>query len=383
MRLRSRVCCLSALSSLCFSSSAALSTLSLGFCASLGPPKLSKVPFKSAIRRPQLFIESHLPMGQLFFKDDPTKTTQSLQANRIGSSGDEAGTESAKASTKKAPRMTKVYETTIALIPPDEVWGPVQNLRLKLRDAGLYRWPPHINLLYPFIAEKYIPEVLSTLEEAGEGVEPFEVTLGEFGLFKTKGTATLWLRPDTPHDALDCLQQALQDAVPICNEQRARNSGYTGHMTVTHLTPDSFEDLQEGRDWHDRCDQLMNECQQSWNPISFTCREVHIMARRGMEGQFKLKHRIRLGGDVAAEERITHEEMRGYPLMISEMPDWVREAQDQKKRRKKSGGKFKYREKDLNAIRTSWGDKKLLLQEVLGAPQAVTFHLLCTIQTAT
>jgi len=53
------------------------------------------------------------------------------------------------------------------------------------------------------------------------------------------------------------------------------------------------------------------------------------------------------------------------------------------RRRKKSGGKFKYREKDLNAIRTSWGDKKLLLQEVLGAPQAVTFHLLCTIQTAT
>jgi len=36
-------------------------------------------------------------------------------------------------------------------------------LRYQLKDKGLYRWPPHINLLYPFVVETHIPEV--TLEK--------------------------------------------------------------------------------------------------------------------------------------------------------------------------------------------------------------------------
>jgi hypothetical protein len=28
-----------------------------------------------------------------------------------------------------------------------------------MKDKGLYRWPPHINLLYPFVVEAQIPEV--------------------------------------------------------------------------------------------------------------------------------------------------------------------------------------------------------------------------------
>jgi hypothetical protein len=35
----------------------------------------------------------------------------------------------------------------------DGVWNALTNMRVELRDPGLYRWPPHVNLLYPFVQE--------------------------------------------------------------------------------------------------------------------------------------------------------------------------------------------------------------------------------------
>ena len=90
----------------------------------------------------------------------------------------------------------KVYETTVAIIPPDEYWGAIQALRLQLRDSGLYRWPPHINLLYPFVPVKFFPEACSRLIDALREQRPFDITLNELRLFKRKTSATLWLAPE-------------------------------------------------------------------------------------------------------------------------------------------------------------------------------------------
>ncbi|KAG2496511.1 hypothetical protein HYH03_005335 [Edaphochlamys debaryana] len=43
----------------------------------------------------------------------------------------------------------KVHTTTIAVVPPAHVWRSIQALRC-FRDKSFVRWPPHINLLYPF-----------------------------------------------------------------------------------------------------------------------------------------------------------------------------------------------------------------------------------------
>ena len=110
--------------------------------------------------------------------------------------------------TRKSPiDETKVYETTVAIIPPDEYWGSIQALRLQLRDSGLYRWPPHINLLYPFIPVKYFPDACSRLLEAVREISPFDISLNELRLFKRKTSATLWLLPETSiHGGLEHLQ---------------------------------------------------------------------------------------------------------------------------------------------------------------------------------
>jgi 2'-5' RNA ligase superfamily len=46
---------------------------------------------------------------------------------------------------------SKTHSSTVALVPPEDSWAPIQHARYELQDKGLYRWPPHCNLLYPFV----------------------------------------------------------------------------------------------------------------------------------------------------------------------------------------------------------------------------------------
>ncbi|KXZ54947.1 hypothetical protein GPECTOR_3g116 [Gonium pectorale] len=43
----------------------------------------------------------------------------------------------------------KVHSSAVAVVPPAAVWSRIQALRC-LRDKSFVRWPPHINILYPF-----------------------------------------------------------------------------------------------------------------------------------------------------------------------------------------------------------------------------------------
>ena len=71
----------------------------------------------------------------------------------------------------------------MALVPPEEQWPPIQQTRTSLQDKGIYRWPPHINLLYPFVPFDAFDEAASLLGAALEQVEPFDVTLDSLDVF--------------------------------------------------------------------------------------------------------------------------------------------------------------------------------------------------------
>ena len=215
---------------------------------------------------------------------------------------------------EKEKKLAKTHSSTIALVPPDEAWETVQALRYTLEDKGVYRWPPHVNLLYPFVVESHIPLALPKVRAALSNMEPFQVRLAEFGLFAHRRKSTLWLRPDTSPDtlALDRLQQALQDAVPECHEQRSNFGGrFSPHMTVTHLDNDK-RSVRE-------CEQLRDDLQASWQPVTFMCTEVHVMTRQGPKGQFRIRAKIFLGQDQEAGEALQDQAYAGMP---SEAPPW-------------------------------------------------------------
>ena len=62
----------------------------------------------------------------------------------------QASDKDSKITPKFKPLMS--HETSVALIPPDVAWPPIQDARMLVQDKGLWRWPPHANLLYPFVA---------------------------------------------------------------------------------------------------------------------------------------------------------------------------------------------------------------------------------------
>jgi hypothetical protein len=56
----------------------------------------------------------------------------------------------------------KTHQTAVAVVPPREVWGPIQAIREK-HDRQFRRWSPHINLLYPFYPPERFEQALPPL----------------------------------------------------------------------------------------------------------------------------------------------------------------------------------------------------------------------------
>jgi 2'-5' RNA ligase len=107
------------------------------------------------------------------------------------------------------------HHSAVVLIPPEEVWGPIQAVRRE-HDRQFRRWMPHVTLLYPFLPREAFGEAAPLLERACAGIAPFRVTLREFRGFRHRGRrCTLWLAPE-PVDPLLGLFATLARAFPEC-----------------------------------------------------------------------------------------------------------------------------------------------------------------------
>ena len=125
----------------------------------------------------------------------------------------------------------KTHKTAVVLIPPEEVWEPIQAIRRRY-DRHVGRWMPHITLIYPFRPRSLFDEAGRELCEKCRAIKPFELTLAEFEHFDHgRGRYTLWLAP-RPEAALTRLQQTLESALPDCGDVSRHREGYTPHLSV-------------------------------------------------------------------------------------------------------------------------------------------------------
>ena len=71
------------------------------------------------------------------------------------------------------------HKTAVAIALPRSLSEQIQELRI-FNDKGFVRWPPHINLLYPFAADagNSFPLAAETLASALRSVPPFKVRGG-------------------------------------------------------------------------------------------------------------------------------------------------------------------------------------------------------------
>jgi poly(A) polymerase len=179
-----------------------------------------------------------------------------------------------------------VHQAAVVLIPPKELWGPIETLRSK-HDRTYERWMPHVTLLYPFVPEEHFAEADGLIAEALKDLPPFQVTLSGFSHFEHRGSVTAWLRPeDRPHGALQALQAALQAALPQCDEQgRKSENGFTPHLSVGQLPRSSPSEIR----------RALSAWERDWKPLTFEVREVCLISRRG-DVPFEVRRRVQLGG---------------------------------------------------------------------------------------
>ena len=247
-----------------------------------------------------------------------------------------------------------VHHSTIAIVPPSAttdawVWDRCQGTRYKLRDRGYYRWPPHCNLIYPFIDPDNVKQSLSALTEAAATIEPFTITLSTLDTFGGYNRGVLWLDPvvldegkqSSVYDLQSSLTKALRSVhgtnIPI-------NSRFRPHMTLCH-----YPTLSAARAV---ADDLADEW--STSPVHFDVREVYIMERRGDDGQFRVAHRLPLRGVVDEHSpfslRVGDGDSEGgvegcedtfrFPFMPLDEPPWVREVRgDHKAGRRAARGR--------------------------------------------
>lgn len=91
---------------------------------------------------------------------------------------------------------TKTVTSSLCIIPPDYMHEYIDKFR-KIHDAAYSRWPPHINLVFPFIPVADFPSVKTKLEEAFKinNVSCFVIRLDTISYFKQSDKITVHAKP--------------------------------------------------------------------------------------------------------------------------------------------------------------------------------------------
>ena len=161
--------------------------------------------------------------------------------------------------------MDTTHQSAVVLVPPPDVWEPIQSIR-RVHDRQVHRWMPHVTLLYPFVQRAELEQAALETEAALAAVPPFEVRLARFEVFRHRGgTFTLWLAPE-PREALGAVQHALVRAFPRCDAVSRFEGGYTPHLSVGQARGGdalaAFRRELEG-----------------WKPLAFPARHATIIVR--------------------------------------------------------------------------------------------------------
>ena len=179
----------------------------------------------------------------------------------------------------------KTYTTAVVLIPPQEMWPPIQAIRQRY-DRHVRRWMPHITLLYPFRPAAEFDEVAPAMAHVCAGLKPFTVELPTFHAFAhARDHYTLWLAPE-PREAVIALQAALGRVVPECDDVQRHPQGFTPHLSVGQI---------RGRE---AARQLLADLHREWTFRPWKVSDISFLWRHEPpDDVFRVGNRLRLGSD--------------------------------------------------------------------------------------
>ncbi|MFX1495629.1 MAG: 2'-5' RNA ligase family protein [Promethearchaeota archaeon] len=162
--------------------------------------------------------------------------------------------------------MKKVYTSAVVIIPPEDKWEPIQEIR-KHYDRQINRWMPHISLIYPFRPEAEYNTLKQEFSAVCKQIKPFEIKLKSFKYFyHGHQNFTIWIAPE-PESLITNLQKNLQMLVPDCNDVNLYKNGFTPHLSVGQIKGKKF------------LLQIIQQLETKWHEIKFTLNKIYFIAR--------------------------------------------------------------------------------------------------------
>ncbi|KAH6644687.1 2'-5' RNA ligase superfamily-domain-containing protein [Boeremia exigua] len=187
------------------------------------------------------------------------------------------------------------YKAAIALLPPPSITPPIEAVRA-VHDKNFKRWPPHINLIYPFLtspleisngnAPRLNQTIQSRLERATSNIKAFQVSLNADppGMFThSKTSKTVWLGP-TPDENVKQLQAALQAEFAECDSD---HRAFTPHLSVGQARTDQ-EAEQLSKEISEGISSFCQPQDGAATSLRWLVDKVYVIERTGFHGRFKV-----------------------------------------------------------------------------------------------
>jgi poly(A) polymerase Pap1/uncharacterized protein (UPF0248 family)/2'-5' RNA ligase len=174
-------------------------------------------------------------------------------------------------------------ETALSIVPPRHLWAPVDRLRA-LYDRAYEKWPPHINLIYPFVTPDPLPRVADKIQEAlqaREDANNIRLSLDAVGVFShPRHGNTIYLR-DSDQERLSNLAGLRNSILEALGQ--SRESQFRMHMKVA-----------ESKDINSDVHKFLQEKVGLLPAVEWDVEELLLL----------LREQVQLGGNITSRMRI-------------------------------------------------------------------------------
>lgn len=178
------------------------------------------------------------------------------------------------------------HDTALCIVPPRRLWASVDRLRA-LYDKAYEKWPPHINLIYPFVAPDSLPRVADIIQEALQargGANKIHLSLDAVGVFPHKHDNTIYLH-DSDQERVSNLADLRSSILEALGQP---DSQFRMHMTVAQS-----EDINS--DIH----KFLQEKVGLLPAVEWDVEELHLLVREQVQLGGKATSRMKAWGTVS------------------------------------------------------------------------------------
>ena len=188
------------------------------------------------------------------------------------------------------------HATALCIIPPEDYWASIDRLR-SLYDKAYRKWPPHVNLAYPFVQPESLDAASQRTLEFLQSESPgrIDIDLSTAGVFTHRHEKTLFLtnsRNDERAEPLLRLQAGLVAALSGRSNGGGQDKGrgFRMHMTVAqssgpapYMSPSSDVDGAEAdvapSDTLGHAHRFLLHKVENMPPVSWHVDRLHILVR--------------------------------------------------------------------------------------------------------